>query len=68
MAAKPKSKGNKPKTTKPKPKTEEYEKTWAPRYKESIIPKIKIRKKSVPLPKISLRGIQEIKQPKTKKA
>ena len=66
MAAKPKSKGNKPKTT--KPKTEEYEKTWAPRYKESIIPKIKIRKKSVPLPKISLRGIKEIEQPKTRKA
>ena len=66
MAAKPKSKSTKPKTT--KPETEEYEKTWAPRYKTSIIPKIKIRKKSVPLPKVSLRGINEIKQPKTKKA
>jgi len=62
VATKPKSK-----STKPKPKTEEYDRTWMPR-PIGPISKIKIKTKSVPLPKVSLREINETKKPRTRQA
>jgi len=64
VAAKPKSKSTKPKTTKPKT---EYDRTWIPK-PPSAVSKVKIKTNAVPMPKVSLKGIQEIKQPRTRQA